>query len=150
MEVVPSPQSMVAVKLPAGSAPPACVNVATVALVSGLRSKPLMAEAVPVIAPSVTTVVADAVLFCVLDSAVVVLTVAVSVSEPSSVAVTTIVPVTVAPAATVPRLAVTVLPVLLVVPWLKLAETKATPAGSVSVIVTAWASLGPLLVTVME
>src|SRR5436190_11819106 len=73
-----------------------------------------------------------------------------SVAAPSLFALTTMLPLTAAPAATVPRWTVTVWP-----DWLKLAPPKPltdwreTMAGSTSVRSTFWASLGPLLVTLM-
>jgi hypothetical protein len=75
-------------------------------------------------------------------------TLAVLVFVPALVGVTTIVTVAEAPLARLPRLQVTML-VPLQLPWLGVADTKATPVGNVSVIVTPVAVAGPLLLTVI-
>jgi hypothetical protein len=97
----------------------------------------------------VTVVEVVAELFAVTGSGVVEVTLAVFVSVPAAVGVTTMVMVAVAAFANVPRLQVTV-----VVPEHEpvdaVAETKVTPAGNPSVTATPWAASGPLLVTVIE
>src|SRR5437763_1974077 len=90
-----------------------------------------------------------AVLLAGLVSVSVAVTVAVFVMVPGvGGAWTTIVTVALAPLLMVPRLPVTVLPAVVTVPWLGVAETNVTPAGNVSVRVTPVAALGPLLATV--
>jgi hypothetical protein len=94
-----------------------------------------------------TVVVAVALLFAVLGSEVVELTVAVFESGAAAVGVTTIVTVAEAPEASVPRLHVTVA-VPEQEPTDGVADTKVTPAGSVSLTLTAAAALGPALAAV--
>ena len=75
-------------------------------------------------------------------------TVAVLLTVPPGVAVTTKVTVAVAGLLMVPRLQMTVL-VPLHVPWLGVTETKLAPLGSASVTDTPVAAFGPLFVTVI-
>jgi hypothetical protein len=75
-------------------------------------------------------------------------TLAVLLTVPPGVAVTTKVTVAVPGLLMVPRLQVTVL-VPLHVPWLVVTETKLAPLGSASVTDTSAAAFGPLFVTVM-
>ena len=93
-----------------------------------------------------TAVVTEEVLFAEFGSAVVLLTETVSVTELCSFSVRTAVPVTVAPLATVPRFQVFADELL---PCENVKEVSVAPAGTVSVTVTAWASLGPLFDTVI-
>src|SRR3569623_658874 len=83
--------------------------------------------------PLVLTVLLTVAVRFVFELGEVVLTVAEFVKVPAVVGVTMIVIVSVAPAASVPRLAVTVPPDCDVVPALDVAETKVMPAGSESV-----------------
>src|SRR6516165_4882826 len=119
-EVLPSPQLMVAEKLPVGSTALAWVKVATWKFVSVWLDVVMGAETV--IAGSANDVLADALLFDVLASWVVAVTEAVSLLLPSSVAWPLTVAVTVAPEAMLPIVKVTVPPELVNVPWLVLAE----------------------------
>src|ERR1700704_5671281 len=75
-------------------------------------------------------------------------TLAVLLSVPPGVAVTTRVTVAVTELLMVPRLQVTVL-VPLHVPWFGVTETKLAPLGSASVTDTSVAAFGPEFVTVM-
>src|SRR5260370_32647857 len=74
---------------------------------------------------------------------------AVFLIEPTIVAVTVRVMESVQPFASVPRLQVTVVVPPVQVPWLGVAETSASPAGTASVTVTPVELDGPVLVTVM-
>jgi hypothetical protein len=99
-------------------------------------------------AAAVTVVVAVALLFALLGSASVAVTLAVLVIVPLEVgALTTIVTVADPALAIVPRLHVTVPLACVHVPWVAVADTKVTPEGSVSVTVTPLAPLGPALLT---
>jgi len=99
-------------------------------------------------AEAVTVVLAVALLFALLESASVAVTVALLVIVPPEVgAVTTIVTVALDPLAIDPRLQVTVPALWVQVPWVAVADTKPTPAGKVSVRVTPLAPLGPALLT---
>src|SRR5713101_2995934 len=97
-----------------------------------------------------TVVVTEAELFAGLGSGSVALTLAVLVMEGAAAAcgVTTMVAVALALLARELRLHVTVPAACEQEPWLALAETKVTPAGRVSVMVTLVAPPGPLLVAV--
>src|SRR5687767_11067190 len=97
-----------------------------------------------------TPVETEALLFAVLLSTAPPVMVAVLFSVPAAGAVTTIVIVADAPEASVPRLHVTVPADWVQAPWLAIAETKVTPAGSGSVTVTKLAVSGPALLTPME
>src|SRR5258707_117374 len=114
---------------------------------------PAVAGAGPVLgvargAEALTVVLNVAVLLAALLSLVVLVTVAVSVSVvplgTAGLIVATRVIVRVAPAAKGPTRSVKAVPA----PLPSLAETKVSPAGSVSVTNTFWALEGPLLVTV--
>ena len=94
-----------------------------------------------------TEVETDALLFSVLGSDSLALTVAVLLIVPAVVGVTTMVTPTVAALATLPRLHVTVPPAWLQFPCAEDAETKVTPAGNVSLTVTPLAVDGPALLT---
>src|SRR3954447_3138421 len=72
-----------------------------------------------------------------------------SVAMPSLLALTVMLPLTVAPAATVPRVIVTVWPDWVKVAAPKFTDWRKTMPGSTSVRVTFRASLGPLFVTLM-
>jgi hypothetical protein len=99
-------------------------------------------------AAAVTVVVAVALLFALLGSASVAVTLAVLVIVPPALgAITEIVTVADPPLAIVPRLHVTVPLACVHVPWVAVADTKVTPAGNVSVKVTPLAPLGPALLT---
>jgi hypothetical protein len=99
-------------------------------------------------AEAVTVVLAVALLFALLESAWVAVTLALLVIVPPEVgAVTTIVTVADPALAIVPRLHVTVPALWLQVPWVGVADTNTTPAGKVSVRVTPLAPLGPALLT---
>jgi hypothetical protein len=76
-------------------------------------------------------------------------TVAVLVMVPDAVAVTTIVTVALAPFPMMPSAQFTVLVPVHGLPWLGVADTKLTPAGSVSLTDTPVALFGPRLVTVI-
>ena len=76
------------------------------------------------------------------------MTVASFVIVPASGGVTVISTVALASSASVPRSQVTVPVDSVQVPWLGLAEPKATPAGRVSVTCTPVAACGPALCTV--
>jgi hypothetical protein len=95
-----------------------------------------------------TVVVAEVVLFAVINSVVVVDVFAVlvmNVCEPTVGAVTVMVTVAVGPTAPVPSAAVTVPPECVQLPPVELThETKVTPAGSVSVSVTPAALAAPI------
>jgi hypothetical protein len=99
-------------------------------------------------APPLTVVVVVKELFRAFGSGVVEATLAVFVSVPDVVAVTTRVIVAVAALFIVPSVQVTVV-VPLQVPTVEAADTKVAPVGSASVVVTAFAVSGPLLVTVI-
>src|SRR5262249_37408708 len=146
VEVLPSPQLIVAVNALAGSTPLAWVNVATVKLVS--RFGVVVIGPDTMMAASATVVVAEALLLVESGSDALVMTEAELVRLPSSVAWAVIVMVTLPGKGTVPRLNVTTLPDCVNVPWLLVAETKRRLAPSVSVRTVAVASLEPLLVTV--
>ena len=75
-------------------------------------------------------------------------TLAVLVMVPATVGMTTSVPVAMLPGARFPRSKVTVPPDWLTVPTVVVADTKFTPPGNVSVIVTAVDVAVPMLVTV--
>lgn len=96
--------------------------------------------------PTVVDVVAE--LFSAFGSGVVEVTLAVFVSVPEVVAVTTSVIVAVAALFIVPSVQVTVA-VPLQVPTVDVADTNVAPEGNASVIVTAFAASGPLFVTVI-
>ena len=96
-------------------------------------------------ADATTGVLTVAVLFVGTGSVSFAATLAVFVSVPAAVGLTTIVTVALAVFASVPRLQLTV---AVQVPWLGVAETNVTPVGTVSVKVTPVAGDGPLLVTV--
>jgi hypothetical protein len=99
-------------------------------------------------AEAVTVVVALALLFALLGSAWVAVTVALLVmTPPETGAVTAIVTVALDPLARPPRLHVTVPALWLQVPWVAVADTNVTPLGRVSVRVTPVAPLGPALLT---
>jgi len=99
-------------------------------------------------AEAVTVVLAVALLFALLGSASLAVTLAVLVIVPPDVgAVTTIVTVALPALAIVPRLHVTVPALWVQVPWVGVADTKPTPAGKVSVKLTPVATLGPALLT---
>jgi hypothetical protein len=97
-----------------------------------------------------TAVVAVAELFAALESVTPLATVAVLVTVPSAVVLTTTVAEALAPLASVPTLQVMTPPACAqtTVP-VPVAETKVTLAGTLSVTVMAEAEDGPLLVTVM-
>ena len=92
-------------------------------------------------------ITAGVILLLVLGSVRVPVTLAVLLIVPATVGVTTIVTVTGAPLATVPKLQVTVLPNEQL-PWLDIADTGVTPAGNVSNTVTPVAVYVLLFVTV--
>jgi hypothetical protein len=96
-------------------------------------------------ADAVTGVLRVAVLFPGTGSVSLAATLAVFVTVPAAVGVTTIVTVALAALARVPRLQLTA---AVQVPWLGVAETNVTPVGTASVKVTPVAGDGPLLVTV--
>jgi hypothetical protein len=101
-------------------------------------------------AEAVTVVLAVALLFALLGSAWVAVTLAVLVIVPPDVgAVTTIVTVADPTLAIDPKLHVTVPALWLQVPWVAVADTNTTPAGNVSVRVTPVAALGPALLTLI-
>src|SRR4029450_909625 len=104
--------------------------------------------AVPGVA-AFTVVVFESVLFAVLLSPDEVVTVAVLVSVPAALAVTTIVMVSLSPDAIVPRSHVSrpAARVQLSIAWDGVAEINVAPAGSVSVTETLFAGLGPALLT---
>src|SRR5947209_166361 len=132
------------------SAPAGSVKVATVWLADACPS--VAAKPGPAVATTDgSVIVAEScwLLLAVFGSEFVEVTLRVLAKLVSSPTVTTMVPVTVAPLATVPRLPVTVPPAKLPEPWLKLAETNVRPDGRVSVRVTPGASDGPWFVTVM-
>src|SRR5262245_41209810 len=95
-----------------------------------------------------TTVVSVATLLPGTGSATAPETVAVFTADPAVVGTTTTVTVAIAPAARLPRSAVSVPADWLTVPWLAKAETKLMPAGSASSRTVPLAELGPALVTV--
>src|SRR5437660_9496 len=98
---------------------------------------------------ALTVVAAVAVLLAALVSVSVEVTAAVLVMLPVVVgARTMMVTVALAPLLMAPRLPVTVVPAVVTVPWLGVAETNVTPAGNVSVSVTLVALPGPALATV--
>src|SRR5580692_13030302 len=99
-------------------------------------------------APPLTVVLVVKELFSAFGSGVVEVTLAVFVSVPDVVAVTTRVIVAVAALFIVPSVQVTVV-VPLQVPTEVTADTNVAPAGNASVIVTEVAARGPLLVTVI-
>jgi hypothetical protein len=99
-------------------------------------------------AAGLTVVLAVAVLFAVFGSNSLLFTLALLVITSTTVGLTTILTVAVAPLARFPTLQVTVPPDRVQLPWLGVAETKATLEGNVSVTSTPVASDGPLLVTV--
>ena len=121
VEVLPSPQLMVAVKALAGSTPLAWVNVATVKLLRFFEVVVIGADTT--MAGSATEVLAVALLLAELGSAEVAVTEAELVRVPSSIAWAVTVSVTVPPTAIVPRLKVTTPPDWLNVPWLAVADT---------------------------
>src|SRR5438270_6890618 len=137
-EVVPSPQLMVARKALAGSTPPAWVKVATWTLLGDV----LLVVTAPetLIAGSANDVAALALLLAVLGSGLLVLADTALPVLPSSVAWAVTVAVTVPPAATAPTLKVTTPPEALNVPWLAVADLKASSDPSVSVAVPPVAS----------
>jgi hypothetical protein len=99
-------------------------------------------------AEAVTVVLAVALLFALLGSAWVAVTLAVLVIVPPDVgAVTTIVTVADPALAIDPKLHVTVPALWLQVPWVAVADINTTPAGNVSVKLTPVAVLGPALLT---
>lgn len=134
VEVLPSPQLMVAVKAPVGSTPLAWVNVATARLL-GFFDVVVMAGDTTMGAMA-TEVVAVALLFAGTGSADVALTDAEFARVPYSVAVAVIVKVTAAPGVSVPSMNVTTLPERLNDPWLVVAVTKLRFAPRVSVSTT--------------
>ncbi len=89
---------------------------------------------------------AVALLLALLESVVALATLAVLEIVPATIAVTVMVTVAVVPLGSVPMLQVTTFPAAPHVPCVEEAETKVTPAGSVSVKVTAVAVAAPLLV----
>src|SRR5262245_26311804 len=99
-----------------------------------------------------TTVVVLAVLLAVLGSTLLSATLAVFVIvlplAAAALTRATMVTVALPAAARLPRVAVTVPPACVAVPWLAVAETKLRPAGSTSVTTALWAVLGPALATV--
>src|SRR5947209_6544742 len=97
----------------------------------------------------VTVVDVLAVLLPGLGSGSLAVTLAVLLSVPASVGVTTIVTLALLSNARFPRLQATVPLACAQVPWVDVAETNLTPAGNVSVSVTPVAAEGPLFVTVM-
>jgi drug/metabolite transporter superfamily protein YnfA len=99
-------------------------------------------------APPLTVVVVVKELFSAFGSGVVEVTLAVFVSVPDVVAVTTRVIAAVAALFIVPSVQVTVV-VPVQVPTEGVADTSVAPVGNTSVIVTAVAARGPLLVTVI-
>jgi hypothetical protein len=99
-------------------------------------------------APPLTVVLVVKELFSAFGSGVVEVTLAVFVSVPDVVAVTTRVIVAVAALFIVPSAQVTVV-VPVQVPTEAVADTNVVPVGNASVIVTAFAARGPLLVTVI-
>src|SRR6266436_7801630 len=99
-------------------------------------------------AAPVTVMVAEAVAFAGIGLVSFSVTVAVFVIEPSAVAVAVSVMEAVAPLARVPKLQATVV-VPVQVPWLGVADTKVSPAGSTSVNVTPVELDGPPFVSVM-
>ena len=99
-------------------------------------------------APPLTVVEVVKELFSAFGSGVVEVTLAVFVSVPDVVAVTTRVIVAVAALFIVPSVQVTVV-VPVQVPTEGVADTNVAPVGNTSVIVTAVAARGPLLVTVI-
>src|SRR6266850_508174 len=94
---------------------------------------------------AVTGVFTVAVLFPGAGSVSLATTLVVFVTVPVAAGLTTMVTVALAALARVPRLQLTV---VVQVPWLGVAETNVTPAGTASVRVTPVAGDGPLLVTV--
>src|SRR5262245_51186083 len=96
-----------------------------------------------------TTVDSVSLLFAALLSPADVVTVVVFVTVPATVGDTTMVTVSLAADAMVPRLHVTITPdrVQLSAAWEGVADTNVTPAGSVSVTVTPVAGFGPALLT---
>jgi len=96
-------------------------------------------------ADAVTVVLTVAVLFPGTGSVSLAAMLAVFVTVPAAVGMTTIVTVALAAFAKVPRLQLTA---AVQVPWLGVAETNVTPVGTASVKVTPVAGDGPLLVTV--
>jgi hypothetical protein len=96
-------------------------------------------------ADAVTVVVTVAVLFPGMGSVSLAATLAVFVTVPAAVGVTTIVTVDLAAFARLPRLQLTA---AVQVPWLGVAETNVTPEGSASVRVTPVTGDGPLFVTI--
>jgi hypothetical protein len=99
-------------------------------------------------APGSTTVCTLASLLALTGSETLDATLALFVIVPAVGGVTVIVEVALAPLASVPREHVTVPDCSEQLPWDALAEPKVTPAGSVSVRVTALALEGPSLVAV--
>jgi hypothetical protein len=100
-------------------------------------------------AEAVTVVVAVALLFALLGSLSAAVTLALLVMVPPEVGAVTVMVTVADPAlAIVPRLHVTVPLACVHVPWVGVADTNVTPAGSVSVRVTPVAVLGPALLTV--
>lgn len=95
-------------------------------------------------AEALTVVLTVAVLFPGTGSVSLAATLAVFVSVPAAVGLTTIVTVALAVFARVPRLQLTV---AVQIPWLGVTETKVTFVGTASVKVTPVAGDGPLLVT---
>src|SRR2546423_320384 len=92
-------------------------------------------------------VVAEAELLAALGSGSVAVTLAVLTMVPAVAgAVALIVIVALAPDASEATLQVTVLPAMVQVPWVEVAEVEVCPAGRVSVTVTPVAGSGPLLV----
>ena len=98
---------------------------------------------------ALTVVLVVAVLLAELVSVSLQVTVAVLVIVPAAVGATAIVTVALDPFERVPILQVTVLPVLVQLPCVDVAETYVTLEGSVSISVTPVAVSGPLLVTVI-
>jgi hypothetical protein len=96
----------------------------------------------------VTVITIVAVLLLVSASITFPVTEAVLESVPAVVGVTTIITVALFPLDNMLKLQVTVL-VPLQAPWLGVAETKVTPPGKVSVIVTPAAASGPLFIMVI-
>jgi hypothetical protein len=123
--------------------------------VTGLGVTTFVTARSALVVPLLTVVLDVAELLPGVGSVVAALTLAVSlmvlptVAFEGTLAMTLI--VAVAPAARVPILSLTALPLLLSVnagPELSDCETNVTPLGSVSASATVWASLGPLFVTV--
>src|SRR5207244_2648347 len=101
-----------------------------------------------VLPAGVTVVVTVPVLLVRLVSPAVVVPVAALVTAPEVLGVTTMVIVAGVPLLTVPRLAVTTPPAWVTAPWLDVADTKVTPAGSASRTVVPVAGLALRSVTV--